>query len=524
MDRNSSSEPVSPAARSLPTADDESVSSAHEYLRVSVDRYGRERSTNEQHDDNERARERYGWREGRTYRDTASASRYGRKRRDDFLRLLEDMRAGGVFTQGDVLRLWEPSRGSRKQAEWALFLDLCQEQGVRIYVTSHDRVYDLDNPRDRRTLDEDGTDAAYESAKVSLRIQRDVAANAAKGRPHGAAQYGYRHVYDANTGEFLRREPRDDEAVNVRELFARLAQHQSLRSIARDWEARSIRTRSGIAFTPEHLRSLALTAAYVGLRVHNPGVRKSKGRLGGPGMVYEADWPALVSPGVFYAVQEFLTDPARRSGFNSKPGRAVHFLTGIGRCDVCGGPLSVKKGKRHGRNLSETYRCFDKGCIRVVKRTLDEYVEDVILSALESEEAYTALVPRDADTDAELAKVRGELAELHARHRELASAVASGQLSALFASHSEPEILAGIKKAQAREQALSTPRVLDGLITPGADVRDRWKDAELSTRREVARLLLSPALLGELRIMRAHLDQPGGTPPIHERAVFRKAG
>jgi hypothetical protein len=41
---------------------------------------------------------------------------------------------------------------------------------VRIYITSHDRVYDLDNPLDRRTVDEDGTGAAYESAKVSLRI------------------------------------------------------------------------------------------------------------------------------------------------------------------------------------------------------------------------------------------------------------------------------------------------------------------------------------------------------------------
>jgi hypothetical protein len=106
---------------------------------------------------------------------------------------------------------------------------------VRIYVTSHDRLYGMDIPRDRRTLDEDGTDAAYESAKTSLRILRDVAAFAAKGHPHGAAPYGYRHVYDSNTGEFLRREPREDEAVNVRDLFARLAQRHSLRSIARDW-------------------------------------------------------------------------------------------------------------------------------------------------------------------------------------------------------------------------------------------------------------------------------------------------
>lgn len=502
---------------------DVSVPAAHEYLRVSVDRSGQERSTTDQHEDNERARVRFGWREGETYRDTASASRYGRKRRDDFIRLSDDLRSGEVFARGDVLRLWESSRGSRKQAEWATFLDLCQERGVKIYVTSHERVYDLDNPRDRRTLDEDGTDAAYESAKNSLRILRDVASNAAKGNPHGAAQYGYRHVYSSDTGEFLRREVREDEAVNIRELFTRLAKRQSLRSIAKDWDARGIRTRSGIPFTPEHLRSLALTAAYVGLRVHNPGVRNSKARLGGSGLVYQAAWPALVKADVFYTVLEFLTDPARTTGYNSKPGRAVHFLTGIGHCDVCGGRLSVRKEKRNGRGAPETYRCFEKGCIRVVKKTLDDYVEDLILTALESDEIYTALAPHDADTDAELAKVRGELAELHTRHRELASAVATGKLSALLASHAEPEILEDIRKAQAREQELSTPRVLEGLITPGADVRVRWNDAQLSTKREVARLLLSPAVLGELRIVRAQLTQPGATPPIHERVTLRKA-
>jgi len=506
------------AGRSHPTTQPESlVPVAHEYLRVSIDRSGQERSTTDQHDDNERARSRYGWQEGRTYRDTASASRYGRKRRDDFARLVEDLHSGEVFARGDVLRLWESNRGSRKQAEWASFLDTCQERGVRIYVTSHDRVYDLDNPRDRRTLDEDGTDAAYESAKTSLRILRDMAANAAKGQPHGRAQYGYRHVYDPNTGNFLRREPREDEAVNIRELYKRLARRQSLRSIARDWETRGIRTRSGKVFTPEHLRSMALTAAYAGLRIHNPGVANGHGRLGEGGMVYPASWPALVEPGVFYTVQEFLTDPARNRGYASKPGRAVHFLTGIGHCDVCGSKLAARR--QDGR--APTYLCHGRGCVRVIEPLLDAYVEDVLLTVLESEDVYAALVPKDTDTGAALTAVRAELAELHARHRELASAVAAGQVSALLASHAEPEILAGIQAAQAREQQLSTPRLLDGLIEPGADVRLRWIDTVLSTRREVARLLLVPAVLGELRVTRTNGTGPTAV-PIQDRVNFRK--
>ena len=105
MADNSSSGARRAASRYLrPVADAEYVPVAHEYLRVSVDRFGRERSSGEQHEDNERARERYQWREGRTYQDTASASRYGREKRDDFLRLLTDLRSGNGFARGDVLR------------------------------------------------------------------------------------------------------------------------------------------------------------------------------------------------------------------------------------------------------------------------------------------------------------------------------------------------------------------------------------------------------------------------------------
>jgi hypothetical protein len=61
------------------------------------------------------------------------------------------------------------------------------------------------------------------------------------------------------------------------------------------------------------------------------------------------------------------------------------------------------------------------------------------------------------------------------------------------------------------------------LITPDADVRERWKGTDLSTKREVARLLFSPDLLGELWITRAQLTQQGVWPPVQERVVFRKA-
>lgn len=117
-----------------------------------------------------------------------------------------------MLRPGEVLQLWESSRGSREQAEWTTFLNLLRDNDVRLHVTSHHRLYDLSNPRDRRTLDEDGVDSAYESAKTSMRIKRHTAANAAKGRPHGRVPFGYRRIYDPNTGRLVSQVPKDGEA------------------------------------------------------------------------------------------------------------------------------------------------------------------------------------------------------------------------------------------------------------------------------------------------------------------------
>ena len=54
-----------------------------------------------------------------------------------------------------------------------------------------------------------------------------------------------------------------------------------------------------------------------------------------------------------------------------------------------------------------------------------------------------------------------------------------------------------------RKKKLSTPSVLRGLIEPGADVTLRWQTAPISTRREIARVLLTPNLIGQLRLQPA---------------------
>ena len=92
-----------------------------------------------------------------------------------------------------------------------------------------------------------------------------------------------------------------------------------------------------------------------------------------------------------------------------------------------------------------------------------------------------------------------------------------------FASFAEiePGILARITALEARERDLSTPPALAGIITPGKDVARRWKAAEMPARREVARMLCSPAYLGTLRLGRSPV--PGHPVPPAERVTWDRA-
>ncbi len=66
----------------------------------------------------------------------------------------------------------------------------------------------------------------------------------------------------------------------------------------------------------------------------------------------------------------------------------------------------------------------------------------------------------------------------------------------------EPGLVKSIGALQAEAERLATPTALM-VITPGQDVARRWQPASMSARRQVARLLLTPAVLGQLRVTRA---------------------
>jgi len=358
-------------------------------------------------------------------------------------------------------------------------------------------------------------DSEADSAKKSDAILRAAAATAARGEPHGRIPFGYRRRYDPVTRRLVAQEPEPAEAAVVRELFQWLRAGHSLKAIERDFGARGIRTRTGKVFEAQHLRDVALRPIYAGLRVHSPGNRTGRYRGSLAGAV-EAAWPALVDRETFFTVRNLLLAPERRT---SRPGRGKHLLSLIAVCDVCGGWLTVGYPIR-GETRRREYQCRDRTCVRIGADDLDAYAEQVMLAYLARDDVIEGLRAEPED-GGELATVRADLAAARAELASLRKAGREGRVSVGTLVQVEPGLVTRVESLEARERELVTPPAL-AMVPPGKDVRRRWQAAPMSARRQVSRMLCSPAILGQLRVTRS--PSPGHRADPGDRVVWQRDG
>ncbi|MCZ4509796.1 recombinase family protein [Streptomyces sp. ActVer] len=497
----------------LTAAIDTATLRGREYRRISVDRTGEERSIEEQAAENAATADERGIVLGEPYEDTGSASRYARRGRDGFDQLVDDLKAGTF--NADVLILWESSRGSRRVGEWITLLELCEERGVKIFVTSQERMYDPADGHDRKALIDDANDSEYESFKIRKRVKRTLDSNLRQGKPNGQVPFGYGREPVWTTDKRGRKVTRSGpqlpdpaEAVLVIELFRRIKAGDAFLKIERDWKKRGITGRYGKAMRAPTLRAMAERVAYIGLRVHYGETRP-------------ASWPVIAdyegSPmtpdefvTLFREVQVILAAPERQT---AKPGAGKHVYSAITKCDVCGGPTKVDKGTK--------YICREKGCVSVDKADTDRFLNGYITGALARPDTYAALAPADGENDA-LAAVRAGLASKRAELAEMETAPRpAGARAKMAMIQTMDELEAEITELEADEARLTRPNPLAAIFPPGPDVDARWTAADTAVKRQVAALLLVPERLGEVRVTRS--PRPGEAVPARERLTRRTA-
>jgi len=462
---------------------------------------GKAKSISEQLEAGLAVADEQGWQVAEKYQDGVSASRYARKVRDDWQRVLDDI-AGGKLS---ILILWESSRGDRTLTSWSGMLDLCRTHGVQIYIISHERLYDPRRPRDWKTLAEDGVASASESDLLSVRVRRGHAGAARAGRPaHGRASTGYRRIYDPSTGELLGQEP-DDLACPrqrseystayrgpaavcpacdvwhfadiVREVVTSVARGVPIVALERDFDRRGVPTLNGAErWYRQRFRDIATNAAYVGLRLYG-------------GQLYAAAWRPIVDEDVFYAARRVLGDPSRMT---RKPGRYRHLLSHLATAAPCGSVLEAVGDMR--------YRCSRDGCITILKHPTDDFVERLVLGRICDPDVYARLRQAGDNTDREIVEARAEVGRLDDQLAEWRRSASAGVTSPESLAVIEADLKRQIAQAQARANRAEIPPFLRELVKPGVDTRARWAAAPLAARRDVVRavadIVVSPGMRG----------------------------
>ncbi|WP_432839073.1 recombinase family protein [Dactylosporangium sp. CA-092794] len=464
---------------------------AGRYQRASQDKKEQGKSVGDQGKLNLAEIGRNGWTcpAGASFTDNdLSASRHAKKERPDFERLMDAIRAGKF----DVLVVWEISRNQRDLAVFVQIRDLCTEVGMFFWLVGG-VLYDLRDKNDRMMLGFQAVQAEWLADSIRDNVKRGIDGAAADGRPHGRVTYGYRRIYDSRTRAFLRQEAdteirsatAEDGTVSeysragvVTEMFEKVTGGVPLITIEKQLNERGVPSPEGSTWRRGVIRKMAMNPAYIGKRV-------LRGEVVGDGQ-----WDGLVDEETYWAAVRLLEDPSRTT---TRAGRAVHLLSYVVLCGVCGGPTSKQPVKRRGW-VGVNYSCLYRRCASVTADVLDEFVQRAVVAWLARPEVFEEL-SADASSDEQVAHARAEAQRLRAELEDWRKLAESGEVTAVSFARAERGLLGQIEQHEATAKEAGIPPVLRGRI--GADAVAAWAELgdEVAVKRDIIRTVADIRLL-----------------------------
>lgn len=427
-------------------------SAAIAYLRVSDDKDGRSKSVDQQREAIAAWADRENVTVTAEYVDNGrSASRYAKKRRPEFVRMLEHIDANPNTT----VVAWDLDRLLRNPRELEDLIDRA-EKGLRVVTLGSGKV-DLARPMVARMLT---AVAADESDRTSKRVKR---AKASKARQGKAARVSKIRAFGWTDGLT----PNDAEADLIRQAMADVLAGASVSSIARRWNDLGIRRPRGASLWSNTTVNNVLTSP------RNAGLVQHQGEVL-EGVV--AEWPAIVDRDTWERVRRLVNDPARRS----KP-RKISDLTGILRCGRCGATLSRDRHK----SGAVVWRCKPAphkqacGRLAIAGKDLEPLVRAMLFEAVDDGRLTRRQGPATVDT--------AELDDVEARLNDLAGMFADGTLS-------RAEWLTARERLEARRSALAGALAQQGTAAPltpyegkPGDLAARWETLDTERRNAIMR-------------------------------------
>jgi DNA invertase Pin-like site-specific DNA recombinase len=400
------------------------------------------------------------------YRDEG-ISGFSGARRPEFERLLADARN----RVGNLIVCWRLDRLSRNRPDFTRVLDMCDDGGVQL--ASVTESLDTSTPTGEAMRDIIAIFARMESRNISVRVARARLEAAMAGRPvpGGARPYGYA----ADKVTII-----PAEADVLREAARRVIRGESLRSIAREFNARGLRPVQAAKFSAGNLGKLLANPRYISRAVYK-GVEVADGQ-----------WPPILDVATHEKLKATLSNPARRSQAGRPP---VHLLVGgILRCAVDGAAIGARAPDRWGRRYGCDGGNREAGRVHLVVAAapLEQYVTDAVLHALDGPKLGEFLKLRATNGDRELAD---QLVADERRLRDLATMYARDEIDKPEWLTARPVLQQRIRSARDRLARRAEAAILaDVGPEPGA-LAAAWKRWTFEQRRDVLRLVLEAVVV-----------------------------
>ncbi|MFB9653919.1 recombinase family protein [Pseudarthrobacter oxydans] len=452
------------------------------YARISFDDESTGLGVQRQEEDARMLCGRLGWDVAGVYRDNnLSAFRKG-VRRPSWEDLLIDLAAGAV--QG--IAAYDLDRIARQPRDLERLIEIYDEHPGLVFATVTGEI-DLSKPDGLLMARIMVSFASKSSSDTGRRVSRAKLQIAQMGKVAGGGYRPYGFEKD-------RRTIVEAEAANLRDIAERALRGQSMRSIARQFDAQGIPTPAG----REHWSVASLTRILTSPRI--AGLRGYKGTLllGDNGHPVKAVWPAIINMDTWTALKELLTNPDHTP---KKRIDRAYLLSGFLYCR-CGAKMSgaMRKGRPE-------YRCNGCGNTHRLAAPIDEFVTGKVLNHLEAILADDDLAPIDEDDDLDQ-----RIAEAEASLAALINEWTAGRISdqVFFTAQNRKEaVVLSLRRERGNKKRRQTSQASVG-------VRERWEQATLSERRAI----LSEVLQG-VRVIAKWPTQPRSFDPSLYRLTFR---
>jgi site-specific DNA recombinase len=265
--------------------------------------------------------------------DSRSAYRQGVKR-DDFERMLADVRAGRL----DAIVTWQADRLLRTVVDASAIVAIAMQHGT--IIANVGGTIDLSTASGRKRFYDLAVASEFESDLKSERLKLKHAELAADGKWEGGMRsFGYDldPYPDLDSGRVkYRLVPNPEEAAALQAAAKDVIAGRSHTAVAKQWNAEGIRTTTGKPFTPGKARDLLLSPKTAGLRYAD-------------GKPVKAAWPGIITPEQHEELRAILGLTRRERASGGLPTARTYLLGGFVFCGRCGHRLTAKRSGNRRR-------------------------------------------------------------------------------------------------------------------------------------------------------------------------------